>query len=338
MFSLNKKTAINLPLIGVGLRHTHFEDAVNSPANIDFIEVHAENFFAKGGASHAVLNDIKQHYKISLHATSLGLGSALPAPQKQLDQLSDLVERYQPILVSDHACFSWAESQGLDVHVGDLLPVPFNDESLNIMVSNVKRAQQRLGRQILVENLSAYIELPGSTYSEAEFLVKLCQLSGCKLLVDLNNLIVNAINQPLVTLTSEQLDSTVSINVLAQAKKWLEKVPSALVGEIHLAGCTQVSAEQLMIDDHSQPVSDDVWSLYHFALQKFGPVATLIEWDEDLPSWHVLTAEADKARAIAKKIFTEKYLNTDGERTDKENTDGERADKKYAVEVANNES
>lgn len=315
MFSLNKKAPNSLPLIGVGLRHTHFEDAINSPANIDFIEVHAENFFAKGGASHAVLTDISQHYKISLHATSLGLGSALPAPQKQLEQLSNLVARYQPILVSDHACFSWAESQGLDVHAGDLLPVPFNDESLNIMVSNVKRAQAQLGRQILVENLSAYIELPGSTYSEAEFLVKLCQQSGCKLLVDLNNLIVNAINQPLVTLMAKQSDSSAHNNVLALAKQWLENIPSSLVGEIHLAGCTQVSAEQLMIDDHSQPVSDDVWSLYHFALEKFGPVATLIEWDEDLPSWPTLIAEADKARVIAKHVFTNNFSNTDGEST-----------------------
>ena len=315
MFSLNKKTAINLPLIGVGLRHSHFDDAISSPANIDFIEVHAENFFAKGGASHAVLSDISQHYKISLHATSLGLGSALPAPQKQLEQLSNLIARYQPILVSDHACFSWAESQGLDVHAGDLLPVPFNDESLNIMVGNVKRAQAQLGRQILVENLSAYIELPGSTYSEAEFLVKLCQQSGCKLLVDLNNLIVNAINQPLVTLVPEQLGSRANISVLAQAKKWLEQIPSSLVGEIHLAGCTQVGAEQLMIDDHSQPVSEDVWSLYHFALEKFGPVATLIEWDEDLPSWQRLIAEADKARAIAKHVFTNNCSNTSDEST-----------------------
>ncbi|WP_085296745.1 DUF692 domain-containing protein [Cognaticolwellia mytili] len=315
MFSLNKKTPTNLPLIGVGLRHNHFEDALNTPANIDFIEVHAENFFANGGASHAVLTDISQHYKISLHATSLGLGSALPAPQNQLDQLTNLVERYQPILLSDHACFSWAESENASVHAGDLLPVPFNDESLSIMVRNVERAQMQLGRKILVENLSAYIELPGSTYSEAEFLVKLCHQSGCKLLVDLNNLIVNAINQPLTTLTSEQIDSESTIDVLAHAKHWLDKIPAELVGEIHLAGCTPVGSEQLMIDDHGQPVSDDVWHLYHYALQKFGPIATLIEWDENLPTWQVLIAEADKAKSIAINVFSAEYEKSDSKKT-----------------------
>ncbi|MGB2741539.1 MAG: DUF692 domain-containing protein [Cognaticolwellia sp.] len=299
MFSLNNETAIKLPLIGVGLRHDHFDDALNYPANIDFIEVHAENFFAKGGASHAVLNEISQHYKISLHATSLGLGSAVPAPKQQLEQLSALVERYQPILLSDHACFSWAEVTGVKTHAGDLLPVPFNDESLDIMVRNVQRAQQYLGRAILVENLSAYIQLPGSTYNEAEFLVKLCQQSGCKLLVDLNNLIVNAVNQPLLDPQLKTPQKTDSIGTLTHAKQWLDKLPPELVGEIHLAGCTQVNAGEFMIDDHSQPVSDDVWHLYHYAVQKFGAVATLIEWDESLPDWHTLIAEAEKAKAIA---------------------------------------
>jgi len=303
MFSLNKKPSINLPLIGVGLRHDHFDDALNSPANIDFIEVHAENFFADGGASHAVLSEISQHYQVSLHATSLGLGSAVPPPKKQLEQLTSLVKCYQPILLSDHACFSWAEVSGVKTHAGDLLPIPFNDDSLSIMVANVKRAQQHLGRSILVENLSAYLELPGSTYDEAEFLVKLCQQSGCKLLVDLNNLIVNAINQPLFNaqLAENNLTATTT---LQHAKQWLDKIPAEFVGEIHLAGCTQVKDGELMIDDHSQPVSDDVWHLYRYALQSFGAVATLIEWDESLPLWQTLIAEAEKAKNIAVDVLT----------------------------------
>lgn len=309
MLSLNKKPTADLPLIGVGLRHHHFEDALNSPANIDFIEVHAENFFAKGGASHAMLTDIAKHYHISLHATSLGLGSASPAPQKQIEQLTNLVECYQPILISDHACFSWAEVSGVDTHAGDLLPIPFNDESLQMMVSNVERAQQQLGRKILVENLSAYIELPGSTYREAEFLVKLCQQSGCKLLIDLNNLIVNATNQPLLNCSVETPSSPEQENILAYAKQWLNRVPKALVGEIHLAGCTPVADREMMIDDHSQPVSDSVWHLYRYALQRFGPVATLIEWDENLPPWQTLIAEAEKAKVIAKEAFSTGQFN-----------------------------
>ncbi len=308
MFSLNEEATVNLPLIGVGLRHHHFEDALNSPANIDFIEVHAENFFANGGASHAVLTDISQHYSISLHATSLGLGSALPAPQKQLEQLTNLVERYQPILLSDHACFSWAEVSGISTHAGDLLPVPFNDESLHIMVTNVKRAQQQLGRQILVENLSAYIELPGSTYREAEFLAKLCLQSGCKLLIDLNNLIVNAINQPLLNFVPKTPSPSDQASILALAKQWLNRIPAEYVGEIHLAGCTPVEDGEFMIDDHSQPVSDNVWHLYRYALQRFGPIATLVEWDENLPSWDTLIGEAEKAKAIAEDVFSTALL------------------------------
>lgn len=309
MFSLNKNTAIKLPLIGVGLRHAHYDDALNTPANIDFIEVHAENFFANGGASHAVLTDISQHYNISLHATSLGLGSAVPAPKQQLVQLANLVEQYQPILVSDHACFTWAENNGINTHAGDLLPIPFNDESLAIMVKNVQRAQQSLGRHILVENLSAYMELPGSTYQEAEFLVKLCQQTGCKLLVDLNNLIVNAINRPLLdadtthtntaSTSATNKNQQASEHIISIAKQWLDKIPAALVAEIHLAGCTPNLAGELMIDDHSQPVSHEVWQLYRYALEKFGAVATLVEWDENLPSWQTLLAEAEKAKTIA---------------------------------------
>jgi uncharacterized protein (UPF0276 family) len=297
MFSLNKNASSNLPLLGVGLRHGHYNDALNTPVNIDFIEIHAENFFAEGGASHDVLADIKQHYAVSLHATSLGLGSSLPAPKKQLQQLADLASYCQPIMISDHACFSWANINNQKVHGGDLLPVPFNEESLQVMVSNVIRAQQALGRTIFVENLSAYLALPGSTYSETEFLVKLCELAGCKLLVDINNIVVNAINHSLVYRDEE------NIKPMEYATNWLNAIPAEFVGEIHLAGCTTVAQSQLMIDDHAQPVSADVWRLYRHALTLFGAVPTLIEWDENLPSWQELIAESDKARAIAIDVF-----------------------------------
>ena len=296
MISLNK-TIPKLPLIGVGLRYEHYNDALSAPANIDFIEVHAENFFAEGGASYDLLNNIKQHYSVSLHATSLGLGSALAAPFKQIEQLAKLVERCQPLLVSDHACFSWADVNNMSVHSGDLLPIPFNDESFKVMASNILRAQKVLGRSILVENLSAYMQLPGSTYTESEFLVKLCELTGCKLLIDLNNLVVNATNHALVTTSGEKL------NVVEYAKQWLTNIPTNIVGEFHLAGCTPVAEDKMMIDDHSQPVSIDTWEIYHFALKRFGAVPTLIEWDENLPSWAELLAEANKARDIAKGVF-----------------------------------
>ena len=290
MFSLDKSTAIALPLVGVGLRHPHYDDALLSPANIDFIEIHAENFFAEGGIIQALLADIGQQYQISLHATSLGLGSAVPAPTEQIDKLKALVERTEPIMVSDHACFSWAQFNDIQVHAGDLLPIPFNDESLSLMVANVKRVQAKLGRTILVENLSAYVELEGSSYSEFEFLVKLCQKTDCKLLLDINNLVVNATNQD-------------SHDVYQQVVDWLEQIPQGIVGEIHLAGCSPVPAGDIMIDDHAQPVSEQLWQLYRFALTRFGPIATLIEWDLSLPSWQVLVGEAQKAKQIAAEVF-----------------------------------
>lgn len=297
MISENQTTLNKLPLIGVGLRYEHYDEALNAPANIDFIEVHAENFFAEGGASYQLMNDISQHYAVSLHATSLGLGSTVQSPLKQIEQLNSLIKRCKPILVSDHACFSWADINNHNVHGGDLLPVPFNDESLNVMAANVLRVQRILGRTILVENLSAYMELPGSTYTESEFLTKLCELTQCKLLIDLNNLVVNATNYALLNESHEK------INVVEYAKQWLADIPTHIVGEFHLAGCTPVSANNLMIDDHSKPVSIDTWSIYYFALTRFGAIPTLIEWDENLPSWETLIAEANKARDIAKLVF-----------------------------------
>lgn len=292
MFSLDKSTTTTLPLVGVGLRHPHYDDALKSPANIDFIEIHAENFFAEGGITHALLEDIGKQYQISLHATSLGLGSAVPIPEIQVEKLKELVGRTKPIMVSDHACFSWAQFNDLQVHTGDLLPIPFNDESLALMVANVKRVQATLERTILVENLSAYIELDGSTYTEFEFLVKLCQQTDCKLLLDINNLVVNATNQGVE-------------DIYQQVTSWLQQIPQGIVGEIHLAGCTLVGEGKIMVDDHAQPVSEELWRLYRFALNRFGAVATLIEWDLQLPSWQVLVAEAEKAKQIALEVFCE---------------------------------
>jgi len=288
--SQHEASNTKLPLIGVGLRHVHYDDALSSPADIDFIEVHAENFFAQGGISHALLEDINQHYQISLHATSLGLGSASGIPAQHIKQLKQLTDKVEPILLSDHACFSWGQIENIEVHAGDLLPIPFNEESLNLMSENIQQVQQVMGRQILVENLSAYITPAGSTLSEAKFLTQLCQNSDCKLLIDLNNLMVNAFNQ--------QIELP-----LVHAKTWLDQIPPHYVGEIHLAGCTPVEQGSIMIDDHAQAVSDDVWALYEYAITRFGTVPTLIEWDLDLPSWQTLIDEAKKAKQVAEKAL-----------------------------------
>ncbi|WP_286261736.1 DUF692 domain-containing protein [Thalassotalea atypica] len=279
-----------LPLIGVGLRHQHYNDALSFPADIDFVEIHAENFFAEGGISQALLCDIQQQYDISLHATSLGLGSVQAIPSEHISKFSQLVKQLNPLLISDHASFSWGQLGDIQVHAGDLLPVPFNEESLAVMSKNIDTIQRTLGRTILVENLSAYIMPAGSTMSETEFLVRLCENTDCQLLVDLNNLMVNAVNQQ-------------DHEPLMQATTWLNSIPKHIVGEIHLAGCSSVNQGELVIDDHSQPVSDDVWTLFHSAIIRFGPIPTLIEWDLDLPNWTTLVAEAEKAKTIASKVL-----------------------------------
>ena len=286
-----KANTNDLPLIGVGLRHVHYGDALSSPGHIDFVEIHAENFFAEGGISKALLHDLKEIFHISLHATSLGLGSVVPAPKSHIEKLAALINDVDPILVSDHACFSWGQIEDITVHSGDLLPVSFNDENLDLMIANISQLKKWIKTPLLIENLSAYITPPHSTMAEAAFLTQLCEQTDSKILLDLNNLMVNAKNLR-------------HKNPLKYALEWIAQIPVTMVGEIHLAGCSQVPSQELTIDDHSQPVSDDVWTLYAEALKRFGNTPTLIEWDLDLPTWPVLVDEAKKARSIAKKVFS----------------------------------
>lgn len=274
-----------MPLIGVGLRHPHYQEALQGASSIDFVEIHAENYFAEGGIVPELLNDIAAIYPVSLHSTSMGLGSAEGINQAYLERLHGLINRINPILISDHACFTWSRISGHSVHAGDLLPIEFTEQSLDLMSQNIDRVQQKLGRQVLVENLSAYLEFKFSQMSETEFLSGLVERTGCGLLVDLNNLLVNAHN------FSDE-------NALNVAQKWLFDIPEQAVGEIHLAGYTAAKTGELIIDDHSQPVSEECWRLYETALYRFGAVTTLIEWDNELPSWQTLLQQAEKARLV----------------------------------------
>jgi uncharacterized protein (UPF0276 family) len=294
MKTINDFKSENRVAIGVGLRHPHYEDILArfSDTNaIDFVEVHSENFFAEGGASRALIKDVADKYPVSLHSTALGLGSKAAIAGGYLDSLNELVQAVNPFLMSDHAAFSWSELEGKAVHAGDLLPIAFNPKNLRNMADNIDAVQQLTGRQLLVENLSAYLKPKNSTLVETEFLVALTELTQCGLLIDLNNLVVNANNFS----DEESID---------YAKNWLQQIPSNVVGEIHLAGFTPVAKGELVIDDHSQPISDIGWQLYQFALQRFGAVPTLIEWDNNLPSWKELLDEAAKARLIANEVIT----------------------------------
>jgi len=277
-------------LIGVGLRHQHFTDVLTMPKQVDFIEVHSENFFGEGGAALSVLSQVREIYPVSLHSTSMGLGSEQDIPRNYLDRLNKLTQTIDPFLMSEHACFTWGKQQGKIIHSGDLLPIEHTQASLDRMCEQVDKVQSFLDRQLIIENVSAYIKFEDSYLSEAEFLAELSQRTGAKILLDINNIAVNSINFEGGDIQKSVTDY---INVL----------PVNSVAQIHLAGCSQPAAGEFVIDDHARPVSDDVWQGYEQALKRFGAVPTLVEWDNDLPQWSGLVAEADKAREIAHSVL-----------------------------------
>ncbi|OED45791.1 hypothetical protein ACH42_04715 [Endozoicomonas sp. (ex Bugula neritina AB1)] len=279
--------------IGVGLRHVHYDEALTIPAELDFIEVHSENFLAEGGAALMVLEEAAKLYSVSLHGTSLGLGSTAGISEQHLNSLVALVEKVSPIMVSDHAAFAWGDVNGQLHHGGDLLPIAFNLNTLQTLSDNVNRVQQRLQRPILVENLSAYLTPEGSVWAETDFLNELVEKTQCRLLVDLNNIAVNAINHRKARASNTMTEAIT---------QWVDKINPNAVGEIHLAGFSPVGVDDIVVDDHSQPVSESVWQAYHHALTTFGPTPTLIEWDTHIPEWSVLIAETQKARVIAQQV------------------------------------
>lgn len=280
---------------GIGWRHPHYRDLLQRPADLDFIEVHSENFFGDGGAALAVLHEGRARWPVSLHGVGLSLGSAGGPDPWHLERLARLVEAVEPVRVSDHASFARASDApaGVNLHGADLLPTPFTTESLDQLCANVQQVQDRLRRSIAVENLSAYVQWRHADMDEPEFLNRLAQRTGCQLLVDVNNLYVNALNARLRGDDADPLDS---------CRHWLDAIRPGCVAELHLAG--HVHTPDLVIDDHGSRVHDAVWSLYDHALSRFGPVPSLIEWDTDVPALEVLLAEADRARSVARHALS----------------------------------
>lgn len=274
--------------VGIGWRHPHYGDLLGLLPELDFIEVHSENFFGAGGASLAVLQQARAHYDVSLHGVGLSLGSASGVDAWHLDQLVRLVERIQPVRVSDHACFArGALTGGRDVHAADLLPIPFNAAALSVMCANVQRVQDRLKRPLLIENLSAYIRFNNADREETVFLTDLVQRTGCSLLLDVNNIYVNALNERLAGSSADAVASCI---------QWLDNIPAGVVGELHVAG--HVNCGDVVIDDHGSCVSGEVWQIYRHAQQRFDGVPALVEWDTDIPPLAVLLGEAFKARCV----------------------------------------
>ena len=270
---------------GIGLRHPHCAQVLDALPPLGFVEVHSENFFADGGAALQVLHAARAHYAVSLHGVGLALGSAAGVDPWHLDRLARLVARIDPVRVSDHACFARAAMVpgGAVLHGNDLLPIAFNDASLDILCANVARVQDRLQRPMLVENLSAYLSFSDDAIPEPEFLAALCRRSGCGLLLDVNNLMVNALNAQVA-------------DPLAHCQAFVDALPAGSVGEIHLAGYCE--ADGIVVDDHGSRVRPDVWRVFAHALQRFGSVPTLVEWDTELPALEVLLGEAEQASAL----------------------------------------
>ncbi|MDQ2994134.1 MAG: DUF692 domain-containing protein [Pseudomonadota bacterium] len=264
-------------LIGIGLRHPHYQQVLDERPPIGWLEVHSENFFHTGGASIEMLTAIRSHYPLSLHGVGLSLGSAGGISRTHLAAIKQLMERVEPFRVSEH--LSW--SRVGDVVMPDLLPIPYTKESLEIFCRNVNQAQDYLGRELLIENPSSYLEYKTTELNEMDFLVELCERTGARILLDVNNIFVSSCNHGW------------------DAKAYIDAIPGELVKEMHLAGHSlkTIAADQIVrIDTHDQCVCPEVWELYAYAIAKIGAKPTLLEWDAEIPALSVLILEANKAQ------------------------------------------
>jgi len=265
---------------GIGLRAPHHDALQAGRPAVGWLEAHSENYFPQGGAQPAILERLRADYPLALHGVGLSIGSADPLDLAHVATLRRMISRFEPALVSEHLC--WGSIGGQ--HLNDLLPLPHSEEALRHVATRVLELQQRLGRQVLIENVSSYLRFEGSTLSEWDFLAALVAETGCGLLLDVNNVHVNARNHGFA------------------ARDYIAALPAAAIGEIHLAGhdVRHVGGREIRIDTHGQPVCEDVWALYRFAIATLGPVPTLIEWDTDIPPLERLVAEAARADAEAR--------------------------------------
>ncbi|MGE4062563.1 MAG: DUF692 domain-containing protein [Rhodospirillaceae bacterium] len=266
---------------GIGLRSAHLAEIASEPKDAPltapWLEIHTENFLSDGGPRLATLDAIAARYPISCHSVALSLGSAQGLDKAHLARVSTLVARVKPRFISDH--LSWSAVDG--VHYNDLLPLPYDEGTLDIVARNISEAQDAFDRRILIENPSRYLAFSQSTMDEPEFLRRLAARTGCGLLLDINNVHVSA------------------TNLGFDAADYLARIPAQMVEEIHLAGFAS-SAEQpvLLVDTHSHPVAEDVWVLYEQTIGRIGPRPTLIEWDSNVPSLAVLLAETERAQKV----------------------------------------
>jgi uncharacterized protein len=265
----------NLPAAaGIGLRAPHVAGVLGGRPRVAWFEVHSENYYVDGGPALAALLRIRADYPLSLHGVGMSLGSTDPLDRTHLAKLARLIARTEPAAVSEHLC--WSSIGGR--HLNDLLPLPYTEEALDHVCARVAEIQDAIGGELLVENVSSYVAFADATIPEWEFVAAVARRTGCKLLCDVNNIHVNAVNHGF------------------DADAYLAALPPAAIAEIHLAGFD--ASGPCLIDSHGAPVAPEVWALYARALERFGAQPTLIEWDTDLPAFAVLQAEAAKAQTI----------------------------------------
>jgi uncharacterized protein (UPF0276 family) len=261
---------------GLGLRPQHYPRFLAEEIQVDFVEVISENFMVRGGRPLRILDEVRERLPVIMHGVSMSIGSAGGLDLDYLRRLKALADRVRPLWVSDHLC--WTGIDGFNSH--DLLPLPLTEEALDVVCANVDVAQDALGRRLVFENASTYLTFQDDGLTEWDFLARLCERTGCDLLLDVNNIHVSATNHGF------------------DARAYLAAIPADRVRQMHLAGHSP-GRDGLLIDTHDQPVPDPVWDLYAAACRRFGPRATMIERDDHIPPLDELLTELDGARRVA---------------------------------------
>lgn len=276
--------------IGLGLRSPYISYVIKNAKEVGkkvgWLEVHSENYYADGGASINTLLEVRKNFPLSLHSVGNAPGSASGLDLDHLKKLKNLIKIIDPFLVSDHISWGMVDEK----HLNDLLPLPYTKAAFKVLEKNISQMQNFLGREILVENPSTYLAFKNQEMSEFDFINELCKTTGCKLLLDVNNVFVSAQN-----------------NSEFDAKEYLQKINKKIVREIHLAGHSQSKIfdgknhKKILIDTHNDVACNEVWELYSIAIERLGKIPTLIEWDQDFPEFKVLLSEAKKAKNILEK-------------------------------------
>ncbi|PWQ94431.1 DUF692 domain-containing protein [Leucothrix pacifica] len=263
---------------GAGLRHAHIEEILKNKPNISWLEALSDNYLREGSVHQEYLFEIASYYPVLLHGVGLSIGAADPLNQNYLSQLKALADRLDPPWVSDHLC--WSSVHGLATH--DLIPLPYTQSTIHHVASRILDVQDYLGRELVIENVSSYLEYQDSMMPEWEFISEVVEAADCGMLLDVNNVYVSASNHNF------------------SADTYLAAIPAGRVRQLHLGGYDDRGTH--LLDTHGYPVSEPVWALFEKALKKLGPVPTLIEWDNNLPTLDVLLAEVEKAKTIMRKV------------------------------------